>query len=152
MTHASFRSRAILLAGAALLCSGPVTTAQTSSPPAGAPDVPSLVKAYLSAVQAHRPEAAEALFDLTSQTPGARSAFHKHLAQSFSQQIVSTAVVDPDPNLAAEYARYNAHFPQPVVKTFKITYAAPKGEADATEYYIGSRAGRFYFVTAVQEP
>lgn len=151
----NFRLRShSILAGTVLLCSALVSGAQTADAvPAGAArTVPALVKAYVDAVQSQKADAVEALFDLTPQPPAIRSEFRKHLAECFTEHIANTSVVDPDPDLAANYAKYHAHFQQPVVKMLKITYAATKDGSGGAEYYIGSRAGLFYFITLVREP
>ena len=119
--------------------------------PSGAAGSPAALRqAYIDAVKSRNPAAFEALFDLTVMLPDTRATFRKNI-DDFDHKIKEVVLKDPEPKLEADYARYNnAFFPRHVIKTLRVTFVPAPGKSDASEYYIGSDAGRYYFVSAVQ--
>lgn len=131
-----------------LLCSA---GARAAVPSGATASLASLRQAYIGAVKSRKAAALEVLFDTSRMTPAARDAFRRHVGGDIGHAISDVVLKDPDPTLAAEYAKYHAHFPQPVIKTLKVTFVAPPGQADGSEYYIGSSVGRYYFISAVPD-
>ncbi len=147
-TSRALRSAFALSVAAGLFCSG---VARAAVPSGATASLAALREAYVHAVKARDAAALEALFDTTLMPPDALAGFRRHVGTDLSHTISSVALKDPEPTLTAEYAQSNQYFPQPVVKTLNVTFVASKGQADGSQYYIGSSAGRFYFVTSAEK-
>ncbi len=127
------------------------TIAEAAVPSGATASLSALRQAYVDAVASRNTSALEALFDTTLMSPGARTGFRRHIGQDFGHQISSAVLTDSKPGLNAEYAQYHVHFSQPVIKSLKVTFVAPAGQADGSEYFIGTEAGRFFFISAVPD-
>lgn len=120
--------------------------------PSGAAATPeALRQAYIDATKSHNIAAIESLFDMSTMTPDVKTGFREHLSEEFTHKMSTAELKTPDPKLVSGYAEFHAHFTTPVIKTLKINYVAAPGQSDASEYYIGTTAGRYYFITVTRD-